>query len=161
MANNLKRLYVMRHGHAEPFGYDDDAQRELTTQGFAEVRQTAEQFAVKQEDFDAIFVSPYIRAQQTANEFIKVLGTGANFQTVDLITPSGKPLDVALWLHDLPYSSVLLVTHQPFAHQLVDMLADEPLPYEFQMTTATIAALEGELFATACCQFKWAISPKL
>lgn len=161
MANKMKRLYVMRHGHAEPHGYESDDQRQLTQQGFEEVQRTAEQFAAKLEDFEAIFVSPYVRAQQTANEFIKTLGTGAKFQTVDLITPSGKPLDVALWLHDLPFSSVLLVTHQPFAYQLVDMLVDEPLPYDFQMTTATMAALEGELFATACCQFRWAISPNL
>ena len=155
-----KRLYIMRHGHAEPFGYDQDAQRALTEQGYDEVRSTAEQFVALNEDFDAIFVSPYLRAQQTANEFIKVLGTKTLPQTLDSITPSGKELDVALWLYDQPYDSILLVTHQPFAYQLVDMLADQPLPAVFQMETATIAALEGELFATACCQFRWAISPK-
>lgn len=150
----------MRHGHAVPFGYEQDAQRALTEQGYEEVRSTAEQFADCNEDFDAIFVSPYLRAQQTANEFIKVLGTQTLPQTLDSITPSGKELDVALWLHDLPYESILLVTHQPFAYQLVSMLADEPLPPLFQMETATVAALEGELFATACCQFRWAITPK-
>ncbi|SBS31442.1 Phosphohistidine phosphatase SixA [Marinomonas aquimarina] len=160
MVVKTKRLYILRHGNAEPFGYDQDAQRALTEQGYDEVRSTAEQFAARDEGFDAIFVSPYLRAQQTASEFIKVLGTQTSPQTLDSITPSGKELDVALWLHDLPYDSVLLVTHQPFAYQLVDMLADELLPAAFQMQTATIAALEGELFATACCQFRWAISPK-
>lgn len=160
MVAKTKRLYILRHGNAESFGYDQDAQRALTEQGYEEVRSTAEQFAARHEDFDAIFVSPYLRAQQTANEFIKVLGSQTLPQTLDSITPSGKELDVALWLHDQPYDSILLVTHQPFAYQLVDMLADEPLPANFQMQTATIAALEGELFATACCQFRWAISPK-
>lgn len=151
----------MRHGHAEPFGYEHDSERALTTQGYEEVRSTAEQFSTFDEDFDAIFVSPFLRAQQTANEFIKVLGSQSLPQTLDSITPSAKELDVALWLNELPFESVLLVTHQPFAYQLLDMLADEPLPSSFQMTTATIAALEGELFATACCQFRWAVSPNL
>lgn len=154
-----KRLYIMRHGNAEPFGYQDDASRALTELGYEEVRRTAQAFANTNEDFDAIFVSPFLRAQQTANEFIKILGTATLPTTLDTITPSGKSLDIALWLNDLPYESVLLVTHQPFAYQLVDLLADEPLPASFQMQTASLAALEGELFATACCQYRWAISP--
>lgn len=156
-----KRLYVLRHGNAEPFGYQHDAERALTEQGYAEVRSTAEQFAARGEEFDAIFVSPFLRAQQTANEFIKVLGCAAWPETLHSITPSGKELDVALWLNEQPYESILLVTHQPFAYELVELLADEPLPPTFQMMTATIAALEGELYATACCQFRWSIVPKV
>jgi phosphohistidine phosphatase len=53
----------------------------------------------------------------------------------------------------------LLVTHQPFAHQFVDFLVDEPLPMNFAMTTATLTSVEGEFFAGACCQFRWCISP--
>ncbi|SBT18899.1 Phosphohistidine phosphatase SixA [Marinomonas gallaica] len=154
-----KRLYILRHGNAEPYCYEQDAQRALTKQGIEEVRSTAKQFSVLGEKLDAVFVSPYLRAQQTANEFLRVSGSQATPETLDSITPSGKELDVALWLHDLPYESILLVTHQPFAFELVEMLADAPLPYNFQMTTATMASLEGELFATACCQFRWAISP--
>lgn len=156
-----KRLYVMRHGHAQPFGYDQDAQRLLTEQGFLEVANVADEFAKTAEDFDAIFVSPYVRAQQTAKTFIKGLGATAPVFTLDTITPSGKALDIALWLHDQPYERILLVTHQPFAYQLIDMLADQPLPSAFQMETANIAALEGELFATACCHFRWFISPNI
>ncbi len=154
-----KRLYIMRHGHAEPFGYQDDSARALTDIGYEEVRQTAQAFSETNEDFDAIFVSPFLRAQQTANEFIKVLGTATLPTTLETITPSAKALDVALWLNDLPYESVLLVTHQPFAYQLVDLLVDQPLPPTFSMQTATLAALEGELFATACCQYRWFLSP--
>nr|WP_239090181.1 phosphohistidine phosphatase SixA [Marinomonas ostreistagni] len=149
----------MRHGNAQPFGYEHDSERALTEQGFDEVRSTAEKFAELGEDFDAIFVSPFLRAQQTADEFLKVLGSQMAPQTLDQITPSGKELDVALWLNEQPYESILLVTHQPFAYQLVDLLADEPLPARFQMMTATLAALEGELYATACCQFRWSIEP--
>lgn len=162
-AHNVKtkRLYVLRHGHAEPFGFDGDAQRALTEQGLAEVRSTAAQFAETQEVFDAIFVSPYLRAQQTAKTFMAVAGCQTEAQTLPTITPSGKEVDIALWLNEQPYDSILLVTHQPFAYQLIDLLADEPLPHTFQMVTATLAALEGELYATACCQFKWAITPQL
>lgn len=154
-----KRLYILRHGNAEPFGYQDDASRALTERGFEEVRDTAKQFSERNESIDCIFVSPYLRAQQTANQFVKVMGSQIVPHSVDSITPTGKDIDVALWLNDQPYESILIVTHQPFAYQLVDLLSDAPLPVSFQMQTATMASLEGEIFATACCQYRWAISP--
>ncbi|WP_421852491.1 phosphohistidine phosphatase SixA [Marinomonas sp.] len=155
----LKRLYVLRHGNAQPYGYDKDERRELTELGVAEVKTTARAFRNKGEVFDVVFVSPYIRAQQTAKTFLADLDVSVEVKDCPLITPDGREMDVALWLNEQSYDSVLLVTHQPFAHQLVDFLVDEPLPVSFAMTTATIAAVEGELFAGACCQFRWCVSP--
>lgn len=158
MMSKVKRLYVLRHGNAEAYGYDKDEARKLTPEGVAEVIETARLFKSKGERLDAVFVSPFIRAQQTAQHFLTEFAqSGLEGQNCSLITPSGKELDVALWLNDLEYDAILLVTHQPFAHQLVELLADEPLPASFAMTTASLAALEGELFATACCQYRWQI----
>ena len=72
--SKTKRLYVLRHGDAEPYGYDNDKQRALTDFGFTEVKATAQAFQAKGESFDAVFVSPYLRAQQTAQCFLDVLG---------------------------------------------------------------------------------------
>lgn len=149
----------MRHGNAEAYGYQNDAERNLTDFGRMEARNSAHQFVECSDKIDAIFVSPYVRAQQTAQEFLSVYPFDGPLVTEGGITPSGKELDVALWLNEQPYDSILLITHQPFAHQLVELLAQEPLPASFGMTTATIAALEGELFATACCHFQWSIHP--
>jgi len=163
--SKTKRLYVLRHGNAQAYGFDKDAFRELTPLGVEEVIATAGAFREKGDRLDAVFVSPYIRAQQTAQHFLTELNqinddndSPLEGQTCQLITPSGKALDVALWLNEQPYESILLVTHQPFAYQLVDLLSDAPLPHDFSMMTASLAALEGELFATACCQFRWFIT---
>ncbi|MEL0638394.1 phosphohistidine phosphatase SixA [Marinomonas sp. TI.3.20] len=154
-----KRLYVLRHGNAFAHGYERDDLRELTPEGVDEVKQTARAFKERGERLDAVFVSPYVRAQQTADYFLETLGqVGLVAQSCPLITPSGKELDVALWLNDQTADSILLITHQPFAHQLVELLCDEPLSSRFAMTTAALAAVEGELFATACCQYRWAIA---
>jgi len=154
-----KRLYILRHGNAEPYGFDQDERRELTALGAAEVKVTAQAFLDKGEVFDAVFVSPYIRAQQTAKIFLANFEILIDRKDCPLITPYGKEAEVAAWLDQQPYESILLVTHQPFAHQFVDFLVDEPLPVSFAMTTATLAALEGEFFAGACCQLRWCISP--
>jgi phosphohistidine phosphatase len=155
----LKRLSILRHGNAEPYGFNQDELRELTTLGVAEVKTTARAFASKAEVFDAVFVSPYVRAQQTAKIFLADLELSVDIQSCPLIMPYGKEMEVSAWLDEQPYESILLVTHQPFAHQFVDFLVDEPLPMNFAMTTATLASVEGEFFAGACCQFRWCISP--
>lgn len=155
----LKRLYVLRHGNAQPYGYDHDERRELTELGVAEVKTVARAYRNKSEMFDVVFVSPYIRAQQTAKVFLADLDVSVEVKDCPLITPEGQSMDVANWLNDQPYDSILLVTHQPFAHQFIDFLVDEPLPVSFAMTTATLASVKGEFFAGACCQFRWCVSP--
>ncbi|MEP0072458.1 MAG: phosphohistidine phosphatase SixA [Marinomonas sp.] len=154
----LKRLYVLRHGHAEPYSNSQDAQRKLTGKGVAQVVSTAEAFVKKAEHLDVVFVSPYLRAQQTAKTFLATLGESVEVKDCPEITPDGRVVNVAAWLGEQPYESILLITHQPFAYQLIDFLADEPLPKGFMMNTATLAALEGELLAGACCRCRWSIS---
>lgn len=155
----LKRLYVLRHGNAEPYGSGQDKLRELTDVGRKEVASTAEQFRLKNESFDVVFVSPYVRAQQTVKTFLANLDVSVEVKNCPLITPDGRSEDVAFWLNQQPYDSILLVTHQPFAYQFIDYMVDEPLPVGFAMTTATMVSVEGEFFAGACCQFCWNVSP--
>ena len=64
-----------------------------------------------------------------------------------------KKIDVALWLNDQPYESILLVTHQPFSHQFVDYLVDQPLPINFAMTTGALASVEGEFLLGPVANF--------
>ncbi|WP_236037137.1 phosphohistidine phosphatase SixA [Marinomonas vulgaris] len=154
-----KRLYVLRHGNAQAFGYAKDELRELTELGVAEVKTAAKQFKSRSETLGAVFVSPFVRAQQTAKIFLAELDTSVVVETCPLITPEANKIEVATWLEKQPYESVLLVTHQPFAHHFVDYLAQDPLPLSFAMTTASIAAIEGEFFAGACCQLRWHASP--
>lgn len=157
----IKRLYILRHGNAEAPALADDAARNLTKLGVEEVLSTAKSFLQKGETIDQVYVSPYIRAQQTATHFLDAINYSGTSTTTDKITPSGRPLDVALWLSELQTESVLLITHEPFASQMVDLLSDLPLPQDFMMQTATLVAIEGEILATACCQLRWVVNAKL
>ncbi|TYL47734.1 SixA phosphatase family protein [Marinomonas sp. IMCC 4694] len=154
-----KRLFVLRHGHAQPFGYECDENRALTELGIAEVKAAAKAFIAQVETFDAIIVSPYLRAQQTAKVFLEELNSSLNIIDCPLIVPEGRKIEAAIWLDSQRYRSILVVTHQPFAHQFLDYLVDEPLPVGFSMTTATLVSVEGVFFAGACCQFRWRFSP--
>ncbi|MGL1957528.1 MAG: histidine phosphatase family protein [Colwellia sp.] len=98
------KLYIMRHGEAknEPcFTQSGDAQRELTKQGRFEAMLMGKCLAGNVSHLTNIYVSPYIRAQQTCTSFLtdflmaSKISTETNSPkqlepiTLDFITPSG------------------------------------------------------------------------
>lgn len=155
-----KRLYILRHGDAEPYNFAKDSDRRLTPEGVKEVQSIATQFYRHEQTIEQMYVSPYRRAQETADHFsstLLALGNKDKITRTKLasIIPSGDPRAIAGWLSEQEANSILLITHQPFAAQLADLLADAPLPHNFMMKTGTMVALEGELLAAACCSFRW------
>lgn len=161
MTDITKSLFILRHGTAQSSDFQQDSLRQLTQKGVDEARLSGQYFASLEVGLDAVYASPYIRAQQTAVAFLNELEQDIAIETTDLITPSGRPLDVAIWLSNVKSKNVLLVTHQPFAYQLVDLLSNTHLPSDFSMNTGTLVSLSGELFVTDCCTFNGFYSPNV
>lgn len=133
------KLWILRHGEAEPQAVTD-AQRELTACGRAQVVRSAKQLVGQ--PLDAILVSPYVRAQQTAELVRETLGFEPDLLTVDWLTPESNPQSALALIPEM--GNVLLVSHQPFVGALIGLLQHghyrEPQP----MQTASLAELEGE-----------------
>lgn len=135
------KLWLLRHGqaHAEA---RSDAERPLTDEGRLEVRQAREQ--LRGAALQAVLVSPYRRAQQTAALVHEGLDLRCDLQTVPWLTPESDPRESLTMLQRLPGSEVLLVSHQPFIGALGGLLVhghrQQPLP----MHTASLALLEGD-----------------
>jgi len=118
----IMRIFIMRHGQAQVMARSDQS-RELTPHGKCEVEQMASWLAHQKIHFDAIFVSPYIRAQQTAKIVKNTLATSTSLTTLDFITPE----DSAKRMHnyiDCAFSensmeNVLIVSHMPLVSYLV------------------------------------------
>lgn len=138
------KLWLLRHGEAEPRARTD-AERNLTTAGRLEVQTSAEH--LQGQPLDLILVSPYTRAQQTAEIVRQVLGFTGPVETVPWLIPESAPNDAMLYLDRRSEPNLLLVTHQPFVGVLGGWLVhghrDTPLP----MATASLAELEGEYLA--------------
>lgn len=138
------KLWLLRHGEAEPRARTD-AERNLTETGRQEVEVSARH--LQGEQLDVILVSPYQRAQQTADVARQVLGFSGPVETVPWLTPEADPKDAMLYLDRRSEQNLLLVTHQPFVGALGGLLVsgnrDSPLP----MATASLARLEGEHIA--------------
>lgn len=126
----------MRHGEAsnQCFTTDNtDALRPLTTLGVTEAKRIGQWLVQNQFHPTQIFVSPYLRAQQTCNNVIKVLNDkglslSAPAQNLDFITPEGDVqqthdfIDGLLAQKDDTTETILLVSHMPFVSYLVAQL---------------------------------------
>lgn len=138
------KLWLLRHGEAEPRARTD-AERNLNEAGRLEVRDSAVHLQGRR--LQTILVSPYNRAQQTAEIVRQVLGFSGTLETVPWLTPEADPGDALLYLGRRSEAELLLVTHQPLVGALGDLLIngcrDMPLP----MATASLAELEGEHLA--------------
>lgn len=133
------KLWVLRHGEAEPRAATD-AQRELTAHGREQVLCSAA--LLQGQPLDAILVSPYVRAQQTAKLVRDALGFKPELITVPWLTPDSDP-NVAL--HELPeVGNTLLVSHQPLVGDLISLLQHGHCRQPQPMQTASLAELEGE-----------------
>jgi phosphohistidine phosphatase len=134
-------LWLLRHGEAEPRARSD-AERALTERGRKEVRKSAEH--LRGRELAHILVSPYLRAQQTAELVRETLGLTLPLTTVDWATPEDSPRSVADRLEHYP-GECLLVSHNPLLGNLSGFLLHGNLQQPLGLHTASLVALDGDI----------------
>ena len=133
------KLWVLRHGEAVPYGSCPDSERELTDHGRKEVLNSAAHLIGQ--PLTAIYASPYLRAQQTAQIVREALGFEPEIRTVEWLTPETDPDKVTDQL--VSVSNVLLVSHNPLVGNLLSYLQlGAGYPPE-KVSTAGLAELES------------------
>ncbi len=151
------KLFMLRHGHAEAEAPADDL-RPLSAQGELEVHRVCQANYDELKSVELIYVSPYLRAQQTADIVAQYLTAERRDQP--LIVPNGRPGKVIDFLYEVGErcASVLLVTHQPLVGTLVDELGGFETG-RYRMGTANLACLECDPVARGCCTLQWLKRP--
>jgi len=132
------KLWVLRQGEAEPYGSRPDSERELTDHGRKEVLSSAAR--LMGQPLTAIYASPYLRAQQTAQLVREALGFEPEIRTVEWLTPEVDPDRVAEQL--VSVSNVLLVSHNPLVGNLLSYLQHGAGYPPEKVSTAGLAELE-------------------
>lgn len=143
------RLWLLRHGEAAAYARSD-AERPLTAQGRDEVRCSAEH--LRGQALQRILVSPYLRAQQTAELVRSTLNLDLPLTTLDWLTPDDDPREVARHLDPFEGGDVLVVSHNPLLGELVGFLVHGHLQLPTAMRTASLAALDGDLIMPGAMQ---------
>lgn len=135
------KLWVLRHGEAEPHGSrPHDSERALTTKGREEVLRSAA--FLSGQPLTAIYASPYLRAQETARIVRDALGFEPEIRTVEWLTPETDPDKVAEQL--VSVSNVLLVSHNPLVGNLLSYLQHGAGHPPEKVSTAGLAEIDGK-----------------
>jgi len=129
------QIIIMRHGQAS-FEGRSDAERELTEQGRLEARLMASWMEKMQYSPDLVWVSPFIRAQQTYQGVLTKLDIEKHLHTMEMITPSGDAKSVRNLIDGEIESSqcqqLLIISHMPFVSYLVGELTQQQSAPIFQ-----------------------------
>lgn len=134
-------IYILRHGQAEPQVTTDEARR-LTPKGFFETEKILGAHLKELASVSAIWASPLIRAQQTAQIAQQYL-SGIKLQTTELLVPEADSCALIEWLYTQATQSdvVLLVSHQPLVGKLLGLLCGKHEGF-YPMGTSSLAAIE-------------------
>ncbi|WP_022942871.1 phosphohistidine phosphatase SixA [Psychromonas hadalis] len=119
------QIYIMRHGQAEMMA-NSDSERALTNIGRSESEKMAKSLVEQNISFDAVIVSPYLRAQQTWESVRPFFKEISNVQTINALTPSGsarKSVNEILALQATGVEKLLIISHLPLVGYIVGELA--------------------------------------
>ncbi|WP_241238766.1 phosphohistidine phosphatase SixA [Colwellia sp. Arc7-635] len=148
------QVFVMRHGQAT-MAAPTDSLRPLTENGIKEAETMGQWLHDNHCEFDVIFVSPYLRAQQTADALMTRLGHVGKRETLAFITPEDSPKNVHDYLDatcSASFKSILFVSHMPLVSYLVaELTSDNAMPIFQTSSVAQIdydtSRMQGELIA--------------
>ncbi len=136
-------LYVLRHAEAEalsPSGLDAD--RSLTDAGTKRMKAVARAIAKMEPDFDAVLVSPLLRARQTAEPVMAACHFKGASRVTESLVPGSDPSNLLEELGAAEWKSVLVVGHEPNLGRLVGRLASGRRDVELPMKKAALAIFE-------------------
>ena len=154
------RLYIVRHGAAEPHNPGGDFKRSLTPEGEGVLRKTAK-FLDRKIQPDTFITSPFLRAKQTAALFAQVLGFSGSIDESPAFTPGTDVEETIDFLDVHGGKETIVFGHNPHLSDLVAVLVSNGSLY-FDMKKAAVVRIdfEGGIRAGGG-ELKWAVSPSL
>lgn len=136
------KLWLMRHGQAVQQA-PRDALRALTQHGCQEALDSAGQLLGR--PLQAILVSPFVRARQTADRVCQALDYRGTIEIHDWLTPDSDVRHALDRLAERQEDELLLVSHQPLVGALAGLLIHGHRQAPLSMQTGSLAGLEGEM----------------
>lgn len=138
------KLYLLRHGEAESRAHDD-AGRELTARGRGEVSEIAHAFAARHIQLERCFVSPYVRAAQTAALFLSEAGQHIAPETTPVLMPEVRASIVMDFLEGVREREVLMVSHNPLVSELNALLTVGDISQMHILGTSELICIEFDV----------------
>ncbi len=156
-------IHLLRHAEAEdvsPTGRDAD--RRLSEDGRRRMKTVARMIAKLDPAYDAILVSPLVRARQTAEPVAEACGHREPLVETRALAPNADPVDILHELARLGPGTALLVGHQPHFGRLFGLLLSGRSDLEVSMKKAGFAAFDaGADPSLGRAELKFYLPPRL
>ncbi len=150
------KLFISRHGEAVAMA-PADALRPLTERGRAALLSHWQRLKANGVCISGMVVSPFVRAQQTADCIAEVYG-GLKRVDCEALVPDASPQQFLGWLFANPVSeNTVLVSHMPFVAQLTGLWTGSS--DRFGYSVGTVTCLDVEVAAAAGARLLWQCSP--
>jgi len=164
-------LYLMRHGIASALGEGGvlkDADRPLTLEGRARIKQEALGIRELGLKFNMIFMSPLLRSRQTAEIVAESLDLQHKVKILDSLAPGrafveseGKNAEIFLELGAYQFDRALLVGHMPDLSELASLLLTGNRNLNIEFKKGSICAIEvASLPPRGPGLLRWLMAPK-
>jgi phosphohistidine phosphatase len=151
-------LYIMRHGEAS-WDTQIDSERLLTDVGEQQAAAVGKFFIDTKVCVDLVIVSPYKRAQQTANKVLAKFPLVTRIESSN-ITPEASVTLAQECVEAAGVKNILLISHLPLVANLAGYLtADDNASCGQHWSPATLALLAGDYFLPSCMTMQWIKSP--
>ncbi len=156
-------IHLLRHAEAEDASSSGrDADRRLTDDGRRRMKTVAKAVAKLDAEYDAILVSPFVRARQTAEPVAEACGFRKPLLETKALVPNADPVEVLHELARLAPGAALLVGHQPHLGRLLGLLFSGRTDVEAPMKKAGLAGFEtGPDPSLGGAELKFYLPPKL
>ena len=141
----MKRIIIVRHAKAVPYGYDDDFRRDLTERGISDANKISNLLRQKNISMDGVIASPATRTMHTATIFCKNMGfLPENIRQEEILYHGLTTQDFINMLHELPESmqTVFVFGHNPTVYYLVNNLAKH---FNADMPTCSTVAIDFDI----------------
>lgn len=145
-------LFILRHGEAEPRVTTDEV-RQLTDKGRAAVARMIKSSLEDLGKLTHIWVSPLVRAQQTADIAASLIGDMEPY-TTELLSPEADPQLLFNQLQLSECEGLLLVSHQPLVSKILDTLCGTERGYH-DMATSSLACVDIDIMAADMGKLRW------
>jgi phosphohistidine phosphatase len=161
----------MRHGIAADLGEGGvlkDADRPLTLEGRARMKQAAAGVRELELKFNVILTSPLLRARQTAEVVAEVLDLQHKVKILNSLAPGsafvegeGKHAEIFLELGSYQFDRALLVGHMPDLSELASYLLTGNRNLNIEFKKGSICAIEvASLPPRGPGLLRWLMAPK-
>ena len=154
------KLYIVRHGAAEPSAAGGDSNRKLTGEGKDICRKMAAALKGKIK-VDSVFSSPLIRARQTTEIFTAMLDLSLKIGISEELTPGSSVSDTIQELTSLGNENIMIVGHNPHLSDLTAALvSDGSLRVDMKKAAVLCIGFSGSVRAGSG-DLRWLAVPRL